>query len=142
MTSWCVLTCGLWSTNAGTAEPTKAELGGHRTRVRIGQGSLLVRCLSHLGIQSCQAIHLLAQPGRLVRQCRRRFLAVGTVELVEIARHALLDLGQAPLHLAPREVPVSVIDRLELAAVDRHAGLAPQPEPAAAPAQDRKSDVP
>src|SRR3546814_19764033 len=55
----------------------------------------------------------------------------GTVELVEIARHALLDLGQAPLHLAPREVPVSVIDRLELAAVDRHAGLAQQAEPAA-----------
>src|SRR3546814_16876211 len=55
----------------------------------------------------------------------------GTVELVEIARHALLDLGQAPLHLAPRDVPVSVIDRLELAAVDRHAGLAQQAEPAA-----------
>jgi hypothetical protein len=58
-------------------------------------------------------------------------LAIGAVELVQIARYALLDLRQASLHLGAREVPVPVVDRLELAAVDRDAGLGEETEPAA-----------
>ena len=38
-------------------------------------------------------------------------------------RDALLDLFHAALHLCTPEVPVAGVDRLELAAVDRHAGL-------------------
>ena len=60
-----------------------------------------------------------------------RLLPVGSVELLQIARHALLDLRQTPLHLGPREVPVAVVHRLELTAVDRDAGLRQQPHRAA-----------
>src|SRR5215208_5128715 len=56
----------------------------------------------------------------------RWLLQVGRVELAKIARHALLDLRQAALHLRAREVLVAVVDRLELAAVNRHARLRQQ----------------
>src|SRR5208283_648735 len=59
----------------------------------------------------------------LGRARQRRLLPVGAVELVQIACNALLDLRHAPLHLGAREVLVTIIDRLELAAVDRDAGL-------------------
>src|SRR5664279_6266736 len=52
-----------------------------------------------------------------------QFLPVSTVKLLQIARDALLDLRHAPLHLGACEVPVAVVHSLELAAVDRHAGL-------------------
>jgi hypothetical protein len=48
-----------------------------------------------------------------------RLLAVGSVELLKIARDALLNLRHPPLHLGAREVPVAVVYRLELAAIDR-----------------------
>ena len=44
--------------------------------------------------------------------------AVGSVELAQIPRHALLDLSEAALHLRAREVLVAVVDRLELTAID------------------------
>jgi hypothetical protein len=49
-----------------------------------------------------------------------------SVELLQIARHALLDLSHAPVHLGPREVLVAIVDRLELAAVDRDVRLREQ----------------
>jgi hypothetical protein len=48
-------------------------------------------------------------------------LAVGVVQLAQITGHALLKLRSAPFHLRPREVPVTIVHRLELAAVDRNA---------------------
>jgi len=42
---------------------------------------------------------------------------------VQIARDALLDLRHSPLHLGAREILVPIIDRLELAAVDRDASF-------------------
>src|SRR3984893_13453861 len=44
-------------------------------------------------------------------------------ELLQIARDALLDLRHSPLHLGAREILVPIIDRLELAAVDRDASF-------------------
>ena len=46
--------------------------------------------------------------------------------MLQIASDALLDLRHAPLHLGPREVLVAVVHRLELAAVNRDAGLRQQ----------------
>ena len=51
----------------------------------------------------------------------RWLLQIGSVELAQITRHALIDLRQPALHLGAREVLVTVVDRLELAAVDRDA---------------------
>src|SRR5262245_42314771 len=51
--------------------------------------------------------------------------------MLKIARDALLDLRQAPLHLRPREVLVPVIDRLELAAIDRNTRFTKQAHRAA-----------
>ena len=68
---------------------------------------------------------------RFRRQLFRRLLQVGRVELRKIARHALLLLGAASLHLPAREVLVSGIDRLELAAIDRNARLCEQTHQAA-----------
>ena len=55
-----------------------------------------------------------------------RLLPVGSVRLVQIAFDTLLDLRHAPLHLGAREVPVPVVDRLELGAINRHAGFGEQ----------------
>jgi hypothetical protein len=46
-------------------------------------------------------------------------LPVGGVELLQIARDALLNLRHAPVHLGAREVLVAIVDRLELAAVNK-----------------------
>src|SRR5450830_1182690 len=53
-------------------------------------------------------------------------LPIRTIELLQIARDALLDLRHAPVHLGAREVPVAVVHSLELAAIDRDAGLREQ----------------
>ena len=53
-------------------------------------------------------------------------MAVGGVELAEIAGDALLELGPTPLHLRARKVPITVVHRLELAAVNGDARLRQQ----------------
>src|SRR5258708_7008449 len=53
-------------------------------------------------------------------------LAVGGVELAHVARHALFDLLLATPDLALREVVVTTVHGLELAAVDGNAGLRQQ----------------
>ena len=58
-------------------------------------------------------------------------MAVSCVELAQIACHALFELRPPPLHLGTREVPVAIVHRLELAAVDRHARRGQQAHPAA-----------
>src|SRR5437763_7585442 len=49
--------------------------------------------------------------------------AVGGVEGRQVALDALLELLFALLDLGRREVPVSTVDRLELAAIDSHCAL-------------------
>ena len=63
---------------------------------------------------------------RSAKPCRRRLLSVGAVQLAQIAINAVLNLRQAPLHLGASEVPVPVVDRLELGAINRNAGVGEQ----------------
>ena len=115
-----------------------AAAGRHRAGIGIGQRDLLVRRGKHVRLENREPPHLLLQLLDLLFEAARlglerlgRLLPVGSVELLQIARHALLDLRHPPLHLRPREVPVAVVHRLELAAVDRHAGLRQQAHRAA-----------
>src|SRR6188472_4613500 len=114
-------------------DPRAAAAGRHRAGIRIGQRYLLVRCGKHLHLENLEPLHLLLQHRDLLFQAARlglerlgRRLPVGGVELLQIARNALLDLRHAPVHLGAREVLVAIVHRLELAAVDRHAGLREQ----------------
>src|SRR5262245_18939135 len=50
---------------------------------------------------------------------------------MQIARDALLDLLQTPLHLGVGEVLVTIVDHLELAAIDRNTRIGEQPHRAA-----------
>src|SRR6476659_11016402 len=67
----------------------------------------------------------------LRRQFFRWLLPVSRIELRKITRHALLQLGEASLHLPTREVLVAGRDGLELAAVDRNARIREQTHQAA-----------
>ena len=53
-------------------------------------------------------------------------MAVGRVELAQIACHALFELRPPPLHFRPRQVPIAIVHRLELAAVDRNTRIRKQ----------------
>ena len=106
----------------------------HRAAVGIGERDLLIGRGQHLLLDRREALHLafelrelLLELLRLGRERLRRLLQVGRVELAEIARDALLQLRPPPLHLRAREVPVAVVDRLELAAVDGDACRREQP---------------
>ena len=112
--------------------------GRHRAGIGVGQRDLLVRRGKHVHLESREPPHLclelldlLFEAARLGFERLGWLLPVGSVELLQITRHALLDLRHPPLHLGPREVPVAVVHRLELAAVDRDAGLRQQPHRAA-----------
>jgi hypothetical protein len=72
-----------------------------------------------------QRRNLLVKPGNL--GLRHRFaLAISTIELREITGNTLVNLRQPPLHLGLGEVPISRVDGLELAPVDRNARFAEQ----------------
>jgi hypothetical protein len=62
-------------------------------------------------------------------------LTIGAIKLRQVARYALVNLRQPPLHFGLREVSVPRVDGFELAAVDRNARLAEQFK---APAQHHK----
>src|SRR5262245_44927052 len=74
-----------------------------------------------LAISSLSLASFSLQTLCLRRKGLGRLMAVGRVELAQITRHTFFELRPPPLHLAPREVPVAIVHRLELAAVDRHA---------------------
>src|SRR5471032_2888752 len=115
-----------------TDHPAASATCGHRASIEIGQRYLLVLSLHHLSVQSIQALYLLAQRRNLLVEpgdlgLRYSFpLAIGAVELREIPGDALVNLRQPPLHLALGEVPISRVDGLELAAIDRNARFAEQ----------------
>src|SRR3954467_7186186 len=117
--------------------PATSTACGHRARIGIGQRYLVVLGLHHQGVQTVQALNLLAQRRDLLLEpgdlgLRYRFpLKGGAVELREIAGDALVNLRQPPLHLGLGEVPIPRVDGLELAAVDRNARFAKQFQAAA-----------
>src|SRR5437667_7715601 len=124
---------GVYSTlHIVTDHPASPATCGHRASIRIGQRYLLVLGLHHLSVQSVQALYLLTQRRNLLVEpgdlgLRHRFpLAIGAVELREVAGYALINLRQPPLHLGLGEVPIPRVDGLELAAVDRDARLRQQ----------------
>src|SRR5258708_11302467 len=73
-----------------------------------------------------QLRYLLSQAARLGFERLGRLLPVGGVDLLQIARDALLDLRHAPVHLGAREVLVTVVNRLEFAAIARNGGFCEQ----------------
>src|SRR6266550_2269419 len=124
---------GVYSTlHIVTDHPASPATCGHRASIRIGQRYLLVLGLHHLSVQSVQALYVLTQRRNLLVEpgdlgLRHRFpLAIGAVELREIAGYALINLRQPSLHLGLGEVPIPRVDGLELAAVDRNARFAEQ----------------
>ena len=111
--------------------------GRHRSRIRIGQRDLLVRASLQLGIDRVEAGDLLPQLGQLVLEARdlggrhirsRRSLAIGGLELAQVARDALVDPLQATLHLGLGEVLVTRVHSLELRTMDGDARFAQQIE--------------
>ena len=113
-------------------------VGCHGAGIGIGQGDLPVRRLVQLVRNAFQTAHLLPNagqllldPGDLRRVDPMRLLPVDPVHLREIPAGALLQMGDPELHLAGREVPVPVVHRLELAAVDGDAAAAENPDTAA-----------
>src|ERR1700723_3503098 len=112
--------------------PATSATCGHRASIGISQRYLLVLGLHHQGVQTVEALNLLAQRRNLLVKprdlgLRYRFpLAIGAVELREITGNALVNLRQPSLHLGLGEVPVPRVDGLELAAVNRNARFAEQ----------------
>src|SRR6266850_7536417 len=100
--------------------PAASATRGHRARIGIGQRDLFVFGLHHLSVQCVQALYLLAQRRNLLIEpgdlgLRYRFpLAIGAVELREIAGYALVNLRQTALHLGLGEVPIPCVDGLDL----------------------------
>ena len=108
----------------------------HGAGVGIGQGDLPVRRLVQLARDGLQTPHLLPDPDELLLdpgdlRCvdPMRLLPVDPVHLREIPAGALLQMFDPELYLAGREVPVPVVHRLELAAVDGDAAAAEDPRP-------------
>src|SRR5437773_3415934 len=113
-------------------QPAASATCGHRASIRIGQRYLLVLGLHHQSVQTVQALYFLAQRRNLLVEpgdlgLRYGFpLAIGAIELREVAGNALVNLRQPPLHLGLGEVPIPRVDGLELAAVDRNTRFAEQ----------------
>ena len=97
--------------------------------IERASGSVSESCSSGFVLEAVlrlvHASHLLAERGQFVLQLRipraelqQRQRAIGRVECRQIALDALFELLLALVDLAGREVPISAVDRLELAAVD------------------------
>ena len=85
---------------------------------------LLVGCeLAHFLFQ---LVELLLEPRRLEHEHVGWFLPIRRIELGEIPRHTLLELRAPAIDLPSCKIAISIIDRFELAAVDRDARLRQQ----------------
>jgi hypothetical protein len=96
----------------------------HQSRIGIGEGDLLVgRCIDGR-FQGLQLLHLRFQLDQSIAQTLaagfypHAFLAIRSVERRQIARNRFVEVSQARLHLAAREILVAGVHALELAAVD------------------------
>ena len=102
-----------------------AACRGHRPCIRIGHRNLAIGRFLQLLFDAIQRRHLLAHLGQLFAQLRdaclgqQRRIAIGTIQLGQIASHALVELATPRFDLADGEVAIAAVDRLELAAVDR-----------------------
>ncbi len=111
--------------------------GGHRAGIRIGQRDLPVGGCLQLLSNLLQVLHVRLDRGDLLLEPRNSAfrdqgrLPIRTVELGQIPADAFLQLRHALLELVVGEVLVAVVDRLELAAVDRHDRFGEQIEPTA-----------
>jgi hypothetical protein len=98
---------------------------------------LLIRLLLQLLFNFPQGLHLLPELAQFLLQVRRlrlkvsRLRPIGGIEGIQIALDAFVNLLHPLFELVRREVLIAVVDRLELAAIDRHDGLAEQVELAA-----------
>ena len=126
----------------------------HGSRVRIGQRDLLIGRSQHLLLIGRELRHLLFQLNELFLEARRlqcerlRWLVtVGRIELAQIPRHTFFELRASAIDLAAREIPIPIVDRLELAAVNgdarfpKQTHLATQIDEARAHLADRRTIV-
>jgi hypothetical protein len=104
----------------------------HRTRIRIRQRDLLILALHHLGIDRTEPLDLFPQFLDFLLEphnpCLRHRIttAVSSLQLRYVARDALVNPLQTPLHLGLGEVLIARIDSLEFGTIDGDARLAQQ----------------
>src|SRR4029078_1687387 len=109
--------------------PATSATCGHRASIGVSQRYLLVLGLHHQGVQTVEALNLLAQRRNLLVEpgdfgpLYRFSLTIGTVELREIAGDALVNLRQTALHLGLGEVPIPRVNVLELVCVEPNRAL-------------------
>jgi hypothetical protein len=111
-----------------TDEPAAPGAGRHRPGIRVGQRDLAVRRVRQRLLHGLQALDLLPDaivpPGEMGHILGARLALLLTVDPrhgVNVARDIGFQMGKAVGDLALGEVAVTVVDRLELAAVDRDA---------------------
>src|SRR6266478_3852120 len=111
------------------ATPTRC----HRAAVGISERDLAVGRGQHLLLVGCELAHflfqlveLLLEPRRLEHEHVGWFLSIRRIELGEIPRHTLLELRAPAIDLPSCKIAISIVDRFELAAVDRDARLRQQ----------------
>jgi hypothetical protein len=107
-------------------------------RIGIGLGNLAVRRLVRRLVQRLQFFDFLLEPHISLRQMRdflgphlAFFLPVDAHDLGDVAFDMSLQMRKAAGDLALGEGLVAVVDRLELAAIDRHAFAFQRADPAA-----------
>jgi hypothetical protein len=110
----------------------------HRAGVRISERELPVRSIVQLAFDLAQPLDLLPDPPEALSDTRHLYLpcfslllSVDAHHLVQIARDACLQMLDVAGDLAFGVVPVPVVDRLELAAVNGHAIPLERADPAA-----------
>jgi hypothetical protein len=105
-----------------------------RSRIRIGQGQLLIRLPLQTKLNFSKLMHLLPEPDQFIQQALRcrfsldRMYPVRRVQSVQISLDAFIDLLHSLFKLVRGEVLVPVVDGLELAAVNGNDGLGEQTE--------------
>ncbi|CAM3302870.1 hypothetical protein PANO111632_13185 [Paracoccus nototheniae] len=99
----------------------------HGPRVGVGQRYLPVRGIGQRLVNGEQTFDLLADAAISAGQmrhplgaCRAGFLTVNPVGLFDVAADLGLQMRKAAGDLALGEVPVAIVDRFQLAAIDGH----------------------
>ncbi len=98
--------------------------GLHRTRIRVSQRNLLVGCRLKLNFNGLERRHLRFQRSDLVLKSFSPELRHGRLLPMDTG----FDFFHPPLQLGAGEIPVTIIDGLELAAINRYQGFGEQTE--------------